>query len=56
MDYVQVIIWDPKLNMAKVEFQLIKDADNYLFYEKGMRDRLSYIIHSYSLRATKQES
>ena len=27
------------INMTKVELELIVDADMYLFFEKGMRDR-----------------
>ena len=28
--------------MKKVEFELISDADMYLFFKRGMRDRVSY--------------
>ena len=37
------------LNMVKVELGLISDADMYLFFEKGMRDRVSYISKRYSI-------
>ena len=33
---------------AKVQFELISDADMYLFPEKGMRGRVSYISKRYS--------
>ena len=35
-------------NMTKVELELISDADIYLFFEKCMRDRFSYISKRYS--------
>ena len=31
------------LNMTKVQVELISDADMYLFFEKGMGRRVSYI-------------
>ena len=34
--------------MTKVELELISDADMYLFFEKGMRGRVSYISERYS--------
>ena len=34
--------------MAKIELELILDADMYLFFEKGMRGRVSYISKRYS--------
>ena len=33
--------WDAILNMIKVELEFISDADMYLFFEKGMRGRVS---------------
>ena len=36
------------LNMAKVELELISDADMYLLFEKGMRGRVSHISKRYS--------
>ena len=41
--------WHAMLNMVKVELGLISDADMYLFFEKGMRDRVSYISKRYSI-------
>ena len=40
--------WDAMRNMTKVEHELISDADIYLFFEKCMRDRFSYISKRYS--------
>ena len=40
--------WDAMLNMTKVELELISDADMYLFFEKSMIDRVSYISKRYS--------
>ena len=34
--------------MTKVELKLAADADMYLFFEKGMRDGISYISERYS--------
>ena len=57
MDFVQVIIWAHQpnmakvlkmLNMTKVELELIKDPDMYIFFEKGMRGEVSYISNRYS--------
>ena len=36
------------LNMVKVELQFIPDPGMYLFFEKSMRGRVSYISKSYS--------
>ena len=36
------------LNMTKVELKYISDADMYLFFEKGMREGVSYICEIYS--------
>ena len=33
--------WDVMLNMTKVELEFISDAGMYLFFEKGIRDRIS---------------
>ena len=35
--------WDAMLNMTKVERGLIPDPDMHIFFEKGMRDGVSYI-------------
>ena len=37
------LIWDPMLNMRKVELQFISDRHMYLFFEKGMRGGVSYV-------------
>ena len=34
---------DAMLNMTKVEFELISHVVMYLFFDKGMRDGVSYI-------------
>ena len=36
------------LNMTKIELKLISDADTYLFFEKAMRDGVSYISERHS--------
>ena len=36
------------LNMTQVELKLISDPDMYIFFEKGMRDGVSYISNRYS--------
>ena len=35
--------WDAMLSMTKVEFEVVSDADICLFFEKGMRDGVSYV-------------
>ena len=35
------------LNMTQVELELISDPDMYIFFEKGMRDGVSYISNRY---------
>ena len=40
--------WDAMLNMTKIKLELISDPDMYLFFEKGMRGRVSYIANRYS--------
>ena len=40
--------WDVILYMTKVKLELIPDDDMYLFFEKGMRDGVSYISKRYS--------
>ena len=39
----EALSWDAMLNIIKVEFKLISDADAYLFFEKGMRSGVYYI-------------
>ena len=34
------------LNMTKVELELISDAENHLFFEKGVKGGVSYISKS----------
>ena len=44
-----VLSWDAILNMTKVKFELISEADIYLFFEmKGMRGGVSDISKRYS--------
>ena len=45
--------WDTILNTTKVEPEIISDADMYLFFEKGMRDGVSYISKRYSKASNK---
>ena len=40
--------WDAKLNLTKVELEVISDAIMYLLFEKGMRGAVSYISKRYS--------
>ena len=40
--------WDEMLNMTKVELELIRDPDMYIFFEKCMRGGVSYISNRYS--------
>ena len=42
------LIWDAMLNMRKVKLELNSDPDMYIFFEQGMRDRVSYISNRYS--------
>ena len=43
--------WYGKINNDKLE--LISDADMYFFFEKIMRDRVSYISRAYSKASNK---
>ena len=54
-DYMsaQFLSWDAMLNMKKGELELIPGADMHLFYQKGMRDRVSYISKGY-IKASKK--
>ena len=45
--------WDSMLNMTKVELELISDPDMHIFFEKGMRDGVSYISNKYSKASNK---
>ena len=40
--------WDAILKMIGIELELISDIDMYLFIEKGMRGRVSYIVKNFS--------
>ena len=57
---VPFLIWDIMFNITKVELEVSLDVYLYLFFEKGMRNRVSYFsqtgnkyLKSYDL---KQES
>ena len=39
----QALSWDVMLNMTKVKLELIPDPDMYIFFEKGMAGRVSYV-------------
>ena len=39
--------WVAKLNMTKVELELVSDPDMYMFFEKCMRGEVSYISNRY---------
>ena len=45
---VSALSWDVMLNMRKVKLELISDAEIYLFFDKGLRDGVSYISKRYS--------
>ena len=40
---VQDLNWYAKLNMTKVELELISDGNMYVLFDKGMRGGVSYI-------------
>ena len=42
------LIWGTMLIMTKVELGFIPDPGMYLFFEKGMRDRVCYVSKVYS--------
>ena len=56
--------WDAMVSMAKIELEILSDADMYLFFDEGMRSRVSYVSKRYSKAnnkylncyGTKQES
>ena len=35
------------VKMRKIELEIITDSDMYIFFEKGTRDRISYISNKY---------
>ena len=45
---VPALSWDAMLKMRKVKLELVSDAEIYLFFDKGLRDRVSYISKRYS--------
>ena len=45
--------WDEKLYMTKADIELFPDADMYLFFEKAMTGRVSYILKRYSKANSK---
>ena len=40
--------WDAMLKMTKIELEKISDPDKYMFFEQGMRGRVSYVNKRYS--------
>ena len=44
------VSWDGMFNMTKVKLELISGPDMYIFFEKGMRGRVSYISNRYKRR------
>ena len=40
--------WKVMLKMTKIELEKISDPDKYLFFEQGMRGRVSYVNKRYS--------
>ena len=40
--------WEVMLKMTKIELEKISDPDKYMFFEQGMRGRVSYINKRYS--------
>ena len=42
----QALSWDVMLNMTKVKLELIPDPDMYIFFEKGMTGRVSYVSNN----------
>ena len=45
--------WGAMLSMKKVKLELTSDEDMYLFFERGMRGRVSYISKRYSKASNK---
>ena len=43
MDYAQVM-----LKMTKIELEFTPDPDIFIFFEKGTRGGISYIVNRYS--------
>ena len=40
--------WDPMLKMTDIKLEKISDIIKYLFVEKGLRGRISYIAKRYA--------
>ena len=45
--------WDAMLKMTGIELEKISDIDKYLFIEKGLRGRISYIAKRYAKAINK---
>ena len=45
--------WDTMLKMTGVKLEKISDMDNYLFIEKVLRGRISYIARRYAKKNNK---
>ena len=43
-----VLSWDAMLKMTDIKLDKISDIDKYLFIEKGLRGRISYIAKRYA--------
>ena len=42
------LIWDPMLKITDIQLGKISDINKYLFIEKGLRERISYITKRYA--------
>ena len=42
------LCWDAMLKMRKIKLELIPDPDINIFFENGIRGRISYISNRYS--------
>ena len=45
--------WDAMLKIIEIELELIPDLDIYIFFQKGARERISYISNRYSKASNK---
>ena len=45
--------WDAMLKITEIELELIPDPDIYIFFQKGTRERISYISNRYSKASNK---
>ena len=39
--------WDAVFKITKIEVELIPDPDMYMFFEKGTRSKISYVLNNY---------